>query len=147
VIFGRRDVHTVENVFNVKYSFNNKMVFTGRVRHYWSRLNYKELFTLQQDGGLEKNTTYTGDVNPDYNDFTVDAVFTWEFAPGSFINVVWKNNTNYFVQTPYGALNSENYFKNFNHTMDSPQNNNFSIKVIYFLDYLQLKNKKKQISK
>jgi hypothetical protein len=144
IVFGRRDIQTVENIFNVKYSFNNKMVFTARVRHYWSRLDYKELFTLQQGGGLQDNTTYKGDVNPDYNDFTVDAVFTWEFAPGSFINAVWKNNTNYSMNTVYGALNSENYFRNFNHVMDSPQNNNFSVKVIYFLDYLQLKNLKKK---
>ena len=144
IIFGRRDISTVENIFNIKYSFNNKMVFTGRVRHYWSKLYYKELFTLQQDGSLQKNTTFNGDINPDYNDFTVDAVFTWEFAPGSFVNLVWKNNTNYFINTPYAGLNSENYFSNFNHVMDSPQNNNFSVKVIYFLDYLQMKNWKKK---
>lgn len=144
IIFGRRDISTVENIFNLKYSFNNKMVFTGRVRHYWSKLYYKELFTLQQDGSLQKNTTFNGDINPDYNDFTVDAVFTWEFAPGSFVNLVWKNNTNYFINTPYAGLNSENYFSNFNHVMDSPQNNNFSVKVIYFLDYLQMKNWKKK---
>lgn len=146
IIFGRRDINTVENIFNVKYSFNNKMVFTGRVRHYWSKLYYKELFTLEQDGSLGKNTSFTGDINPDYNDFTVDAVFTWQFAPGSFVNVVWKNNTNYFINTPYAGLNDQTYFRNFNHVMDSPQNNNFSIKIIYFLDYLQLKklNRKKE---
>jgi hypothetical protein len=144
IIFGRRDVRTVENVFNVKYSFNNKMVFTGRVRHYWSHLNYKELFTLQQDGSLQKNTIYTGDVNPNYNDFTVDAVFTWEFAPGSFINLVWKNNANNYLQTPFGLSDNGNYFHNVNHTLTSPQDNNFSVKIIYFLDYLELKKWKKR---
>lgn len=144
IIFGRRNVHTIENDLNVKYSFNSKMVFTARVRHYWSKVNYKELFTLLTDGSLQKNTTYTGDINPDYNDFTVDAVFTWEFAPGSFLNLVWKNNTNYYLQTHYGIADSDNYFENVNRTLNSPQNNNFSIKIIYFLDYLQIKNWKKK---
>lgn len=140
VIFGRRDVHTVENSFNVKYSFNSKMVFTGRTRHYWSRVDYKQLYTLLPDGKLQSNPSASGDVNQNYNYFTVDAVFTWQFAPGSFINLVWKNNTEDFVRTPFGVVNGDSYFKNFDHTMATPQNNNFSIKIIYFLDYLDVKN-------
>jgi hypothetical protein len=141
VIFARRDVKTVENAINVKYSFNTKMVFTARVRHYWSKVDYLELFTLLPDGTLTPNTTFTNTKSPNYNDFTVDASFNWQFAPGSFINLVWKNNTNYFVSTPYGSIDGDNYFKNFDHTINSPQNNNFSIKIIYFLDYLELKKK------
>jgi Domain of unknown function (DUF5916) len=34
------------------------------------------------------------------------------------------------------------YFKNFGNTIEANQNNNLSLKVIYFLDYLQLKKKK-----
>lgn len=145
IIFGRRDVHTIENNFSVKYSFNSKMVFTARVRHYWSKINYLELFNLQADGTLKKNTSFSGDLDPNYNEFTVDAVLNWQFAPGSFITIVWKNNTNYYITTPYGALGGDNYFKNFNNTMNAPQNNNFSIKIIYFLDYWQLKSKKPKL--
>ncbi|HET9434624.1 MAG TPA: DUF5916 domain-containing protein, partial [Chitinophagaceae bacterium] len=35
-----------------------------------------------------------------------------------------------------------NTIKNFGNTMEADQNNNISLKVIYFLDYLQLKKKK-----
>jgi hypothetical protein len=31
------------------------------------------------------------------------------------------------------------YFKNFGRTIDAPQNNNLSLKIIYFLDYLDFK--------
>ncbi len=70
-------------------------------------------------------------------------VYTWQFAPGSFVNIVWKNAgvTSYdFVE--------KMYFKNFGHTIDSDQNNNISLKVIYFLDYLDLKKwrKKKRLA-
>lgn len=137
-IFGRRDVHSVENTFNVKYSFKSKMVLTARVRHYWTRVDYKELFALMPDGSLEK-TNYTDNVNQNLNDFYINALFTWEFAPGSFINISWKNNAQDFFRRPFGSA-GDNYFKNVDRTLSSQQNNNFSIKVIYFLDYLQLKS-------
>jgi hypothetical protein len=144
IIFSRRDVSTVENSLSVKYSFNTKMVFNARVRHYWSRVNYRELFTLQPDGTLQPNTTFTKTASPNYNDLVVDAAFNWQFAPGSFINLVWKNNTGYFEEIPYGTIDSNNYFRNLNRTINAPQNNNFSIKIIYFLDYLEMKKKLKK---
>ena len=68
-------------------------------------------------------------------------VYTWQFAPGSFLNVVWKNAAVEGNQEVAG-----DYFKNVRHTMQADDNNNLSLKVIYFLDYLQLrKNKKKAI--
>ena len=36
------------------------------------------------------------------------------------------------------------YFKNFGNTIESDQNNNISLKVIYFLDYLDFKKWKKK---
>jgi hypothetical protein len=144
IIFARRDISTVENGLSVKYSFNTKMVFNARVRHYWSRVNYKELFTLLPEGDLQPNTTFTDTKSPNYNDFIVDAAFNWQFAPGSFINLVWKNNTGYFEEIPYGTINGDSYFRNFNHTIQAPQNNNFSIKIIYFLDYLEMTKKLKK---
>jgi hypothetical protein len=65
-------------------------------------------------------------------------VYTWQFAPGSFLNAVWKNATFYGADSP-----RDGYFENLGNTLDADQNNNLSLKVIYFLDYLQLKGKKK----
>lgn len=141
-IFGRRNIRSVENTFNVKYSFRSKMVLTAKVRHYWSRVDYKQLFSLLDDGTLG-NTNYTDNVNQNLNDFYINALFTWEFAPGSFINLSWKNNAQDFFTRPFGVV-GDSYFKNVDRTISSPQNNNFSIKIIYFLDYLQMKNWKKK---
>jgi hypothetical protein len=134
IIFGRRDRNTIENIFNFKYNFNSKMGLNTRIRHYWSKVEYKEFFTLLPDGGLEKNSTFSKnrDINDNY--FNIDMVYTWQFAPGSFLNVVWKNA----VYTSYEFV-ERNYFKNFGNTLGSDQNNNLSLKVIYFLDYLDFK--------
>ena len=138
IIFGRRNRNTIENTLSFKYNFNDKMGLTTRVRHYWSKADYKEFFTLLPNGDLQKNPTFSGNVNRNVNFFNVDMTYTWEFAPGSFITVVWKNSIVDFKDQV-----EKNYFKNFNNTIEADQNNNLSLKVIYFLDYLQLKKKKK----
>ena len=83
----------------------------------------------------------------------MDLVYTWQFAPGSFINIVWKNSAqefrNFFTEGPgeYGSIVKDGYGKNFSNTMKADDNNNLSLKVIYFLDYLQIKNHKKKEKK
>jgi hypothetical protein len=134
IVFGLRNRNTVENVLSLKYNFSKKVYFITRVRHYWSRADYKKFFFLQQDGELNPNTAYNENNNQNSNFFNIDALFTWQFGPGSFVNIGWKNAIEDFnrnVATGYG--------KNFRGILDMPQNNNFSLKVIYFLDYLQLK--------
>jgi hypothetical protein len=138
IIFGRRNRNTIENTLSFKYNFNDKMGINTVVRHYWSKVDYKEMFTLLQNGELQKNTTFNDNVNQNANFFNVDMTYTWQFAPGSFINIVWKNSVYDFKQ-----MVEKNYLKNLGNTIEADQNNNISLKVIYFLDYLQLKKKKK----
>jgi len=142
VIFGKRDIKTVENTATIKYSFNDKMNINTRIRHYWSKVHYKEFFTLLPDGNLEKNNSYTQNRNQNLNFFNIDMVYTWQFAPGSFINIVWKN-----AAVNNSQVIDQGYFKNFNNTMQADDNNNLSLKIIYFLDYLQIKNLKKKKAK
>lgn len=139
VIFSRRDRNTVVNTLSTKYSFSNKMWLTFRARHYTSSVDIKELYNLQTDGKLLPNTTFNDNLNQNVNFFNIDMVYTWQFAPGSFINIVWKNAVFDFDNEV-----QSNYFKNFERTMKASENNNISLKVIYFLDYLQLKNPKKK---
>jgi hypothetical protein len=138
VIFGRRKVNSVENIFSAKYNLNNMMGLNFRLRHYYSSVYNKEFYTLQHDGLLVSNPSFNLNCDQNVNFFNIDMVYTWQFAPGSFLNVVWKN-----AIFNYGDVVEESYIKNFTNTMESDQNNNISLKVIYFLDYLQLKKKKK----
>ena len=136
IIFGRRDRKTIENVLSFKYNMNNFLGFTTRVRHYWSKVDYKEFFTLLPDGGLTPNTYFHDDVNQNLNLFNVDAVVTWQFAPGSFMNLVWKN-----AISDFDRQIDKGYFNNLGQTMDASQNNSISLKVIYFIDYATVKKK------
>ena len=76
--------------------------------------------------------------NPETNAnfFNVDMVYTWQFAEGSFINVGWKN-----AGTLFNQQTADPYYKNLGNILKEPQENNFSVKIIYYLDYLTLKKK------
>jgi hypothetical protein len=77
--------------------------------------------------------------NPDinFNLFNVDINYSWQFAPGSFVNVNWKSFSGIEDQ-----FVSEKYYDNLRKTFSYPQAANFSVKVIYFLDYLSIRKKK-----
>ncbi|MEO5647175.1 MAG: DUF5916 domain-containing protein, partial [Chitinophagaceae bacterium] len=136
VIFDRRDRHTIENVISAKYNFNKRTGITFRARHYWSDKETKEYYLLNPDGHISHHPNFTKNTNQNFNAFNIDAVYTWQFAPGSFVNVVYKNAIYAFDD----VVNSD-YFKNIDKTFSAPQNNNLSLKVIYYLDYLKLRKK------
>ncbi len=138
IIFGRRDNITVENVFNTTYIFSNKMSLSFRLRHYWSKAEYNNLHLLQADGTLG-DTAYDEFSDNSFNAFTVDAVYRWRFAPGSDIFIVWKNNTEDFSFANDKIQYS--YQNGVKRLTDFPQSNSLSLRVIYFLDYLNLKRK------
>ncbi|HRH48405.1 MAG TPA: DUF5916 domain-containing protein [Panacibacter sp.] len=132
--FAIRKVNTIEHVLSAKYNFNNKMGITFRARHYVSSVENKDFYLLQRDGSLLANTNYHPSVDQNVNFFNVDMVYTWQFAPGSFLNIVWKN-----AAQNYSDEVEKQYFKNLSNTVSQNNNNNFSLKVIYFLDYLKFK--------
>jgi len=146
IIFGSRDIITIENSLQANYRFTNKSSLDFRLRHYWITIKYNEFFVLQENGGL-LHSSYSENENLGVNIFNIDLVYSWNFAPGSEINVVWKN----FIETSdesviAGTLAKEiagDYFTNFGATVHSPATNSFSLKVIYYLDYQYLKRKKK----
>jgi hypothetical protein len=140
IYFSRRNLNTVENVINVKYSFTNKMGATLRARHYWAKVSPNQFYELDKYGDLQTPTTvFTQNVKQNYNFFSVDMVYTWQFAQGSFINVALKDIGQSFTRSF-----EKNYLKNLSNTVNAPQFTSLSLKVIYFLDYLTAKKKFKK---
>lgn len=136
IIFGLRDVNSVYNSLSGSYIFNNRMSLALRVRHNWSKVLTKEFFALEPGGNLIADTYRPETPHQNYNSFNLDMVYSWWFAPGSEISIVWKNAFEENVHLP-----EPRYFDNFSHTLSSPQSSTFSIKVLYYLDYLTLRSK------
>jgi hypothetical protein len=138
IILGRRDVVTVSNVLQMAYTFTNRMSLTFRTRHYTSTVRYKD-FARLNPGGDEQLVDYQRNRDNTYNAFNIDAVYSWWFAPGSQISVVWKNaGTNFLEANQATPL----YFDNLSNTINTPHNNSLSVKILYYLDYLTLRPKR-----
>ena len=137
--FGKRDQQTIINALSTNYIFNNKMSLSLRVRHYWSRVEYDNFYTLQEDGTLSDALgyeTYGADMNYNFNAFTIDMKYLWRFAPGSEMSLVWKNS---IFASETDIVN--NFFDNLNNTFESSQINSISLKILYYLDYQYLVKK------
>lgn len=137
IIFARRNVNNVENVINIKYNFTNRMGLTLRARHYWSKVNPQQFYELDTYGKLQTPSgNFTRNVKQNYNYLSVDMVYNWQFAQGSFLSVVWKD-----IGESFNRQFEKNYIKNLGNTISGDQFNSLSLRVIYFLDYLTVRNK------
>jgi hypothetical protein len=138
-IFALRNVHTIQNIFNLKYTFNNVMGLTFRLRHYWSKLNDRQYFDLAQNGSLANLTSshYNLDNDQNYNDWNIDMLYEWELSPGSELSIDWKNSS--LVDN---EMATQNYLSNLQNTIHEPKVNSVSLKILYYIDYQSLKKKK-----
>lgn len=131
--FARRDINTIINTLSLKYNFTNRMGLTARVRHYTSTVINKSFYQLNSDGSLNPYVLNSENPGRSADYFNIDMVYTWQFAQGSFINLVWKN-----AIARVDSSTEQDYFRHLDTVLNENQNNNFSLKVIYFLDYQQL---------
>jgi hypothetical protein len=135
IIFGARDLQTVESILDLKYIFTKNISLSLRARHYWVTVDYSRFYDLEENGDLSPGK-YTDDADFLVNAFNVDMVFRWIFAPASELLFTWKNN----VFNEKDEL-SKDYLDNLRRTFDSPMGNSFSIKLLYYLDYQKIRNR------
>lgn len=135
IIFGNRDVKTYVNSLSGKLNFNIKSSLSLSFRHYWSPVQYDtNFFELNSQGRLD-NHSYTGNHDINYNIWNLDLNFMWEFAPGSQFIALYRN-----VIFNKDDLSHLSFSKNLDNLFQESATNNFSIKLIYFLDYNKIRN-------
>ena len=137
IVFANRNVITYSNTLSGKYSLNSQMTFNISLRQYWSYAENKNTLSLEQNGRLADFIGYTTNKNSSFYSWNADLSFSWWFAPGSQVSVLYRNNA--------GAFERE-INKKFNDNVTNLLNNDalshvFSISVRYFIDYNQVKNK------
>lgn len=130
ILFGARNIYTITSTISANYILNPISSFSLRVRHYWVTTQYLRLYALSTDG-IPVPTSYTGNYNFTLNIFNIDLGYAWNFAPGSYLNIVYKqalySRENYKVE--------HHYIRNWNMMLESPANNSISLKLIYYIDY------------
>jgi hypothetical protein len=135
VFIGERNTSYLENRLSANFIFNNTSSLSFRARHYWAKAEYENFYTLLNNGRVA-NSDYDENNDINFNSFNIDMVYSWRFAPGSELAVVWKNSI--FDNDEQVAHRFVNNLKN---TFDATQLNSLSLKVIYYIDYMSLKRK------
>lgn len=137
IVFANRNVITYSNTLNGKYAVNSTMTLNLAVRQYWSYAENKNILQLEPDGTLTPYPQYTENKNSSFYSWNADLSYSWWFAPGSQISVLYRNNASNFERI---------IDKNFGNNVKGLINNDalkhvFSISVKYFIDYNDIKNK------
>jgi len=135
IIFARRDRDTYTNSITSKFSISSVMNFNLSVRHYWSLAENNKINNLNEDGSLSPNTTYSGNRNSNFSTWNLDLSYSWWFAPGSQMSILYRNNAGTFDR----EIN-KNFSSNFSNLFQDNLNHVLSVSVRYFIDYNQAKN-------
>ena len=127
--YGVRDVRTLTNIIQAKYLYKNNLSLTLRIRHYWSYGTYDYYGDLDPEGYIIRDDSFTGNSDFNFNAFNTDLIFGWQFAPGSFLNIVYKNA----LQRDEQNIQTS-YFENLGSVLGEGQRNTITMKVVYFFD-------------
>jgi hypothetical protein len=135
-IFARRNRNTFTNGLTGKYSVNDLMTFNLSVRHYWSYAINHDILTLQDNGLFLPNSTYAINKNSNLNTWNLDMSYSWWFAPGSQLSILYRNNSSIF-EREFDKEIGQNFRNALNHmNLD----HTFSVSIRYFIDYNSTKN-------
>ena len=135
-IIARRTSKKNVSIVSGQYSFTNRMNLTIRMRHFWNQLANTNLYNLQTDGYWNERP-FENDKDINFNTFNVDMFYTWDFLLGSRITLGWKNALGGNVDID--AYTNRTYGRNFGKVIDNPHSNEVTLKIVYFLDYLNFK--------
>ncbi len=139
-IVSYRKVRTNNMILGAQYSFTPRMNWTIRLRHNWTHLEQLNFYKLNLNGSWN-DYSFIPNRNRNFNAFNVDMFYTWDFKWGSRITLAWKNALGGNVSLdPYA---NSSYGKNLGGMFTNPHSNEITLKVVYFIDYLDLKRKRK----
>jgi len=134
-IFGERNRKIVENSLSGNYTFNPFHSLKLTFRHYWDTVDYDyNLFTLMDNGRLTTDSGYTvdnvdDDPNINFSTWNIDLSYTWQFAPGSFLTALYRNQI--FNQDDNSK---DNFSDSLNLLFDQSTRHTFSLRLQYFID-------------
>ena len=138
--FGNRKVKFTENNISLNYNFNSYKSLNLKFRQFWSSALYKEdFFLLKSDGNRSVSEKNISDYNPNtnFNLWNLDLSYNWEFAPGSKITLLYRNNI--FNENNLSGIS---YYNSTKELFEKPINHQLSLRINYFIDFNLLKKKK-----
>ena len=95
IVFAKRDNQTLETSLEGKYSVTSKMNFGLKLRNYWSFSENTSYHKLLENGYVE-DYAYTDNANQNLNLWNFDLSYSWWFAAGSQMSVLYRNSSAIF---------------------------------------------------
>ncbi|WP_420573883.1 DUF5916 domain-containing protein [Kordia sp.] len=141
IIFGQRDQIILVNSISANYNFNSLNSLNLTFRNYWTTVDYDDTpYFLRENGRLtQSQSTFEdlglGNSNVNFSTWNLDLNYTWQFAPGSFLTALYRNQI--FNQT---EASTDTYFDSLNRLFDEPIDHTVSLRLVYFIDYNNVKN-------
>lgn len=139
VIIGIRDVKINQAVFDMVYNIDSYKEIALEFRNYWSSVNYKRYYNLQDNGIGNPIVNYPFNENPNanFNIWNLDLSYNWRFAPGSSATILYRNQ---IYSNDDQSLIS--YTESLDNLFGKDIGHQFSIRINYFLDYNRFKKKR-----
>ena len=135
IFMGRRDRTTYINAIQGKFTVNSDMNFNLSLRHYLSYAKYSQYYSLNNNGTLSSTTHFNQNSDSIFNAWNLDVSYSWWFAPGSQLSILYRNNATLFENEFVNDLGT-----NLKKVMDRQYLNHiFSISMRYFIDYNSFK--------
>lgn len=134
IVFGVRQNDQIENSFSGKYNFNDKASISLSFRHYWSTVAYQDQFYELGDDGYLITHTYDENNDLNFNNWNLDLRYIWQFTRGSELVALYRNT----IESEDNRSDLS-FGKNLSDLLEQPYGHLVSIKVIYFLDYNNIK--------
>ena len=139
IYFGNRKVKFTENNISLNYNFDSYKSLSLKFRQFWSSALYKDdFFKLKSDGNRSVSDKNISDYDPNtnFNLWNLDLSYDWEFAPGSKITFLYRNNI--FNEDNLSGIS---YYKSTKELFEKPINHQLSLRINYFIDFNLLKKK------
>ena len=141
VIYGQRRQKTITNSISGVYNFNSFHGLSLTFRNYWSTVDYDyDLYTVLEDGSMDNSTgnnldNLGYDPNINFGTWNLDFRYSWQFAPGSQLTALYRNSLFNFDN-----MSREGYFNSLGTLLDQPSEHIFSLRLVYYIDYNNIKN-------
>ena len=128
-----RHRRNVEQTLKGQYLFGPNSYLSLDLRHSWNRIENEATYHLNEDGSLSPSSDYT-DPNLRINFYNIDLKYVLWFAPGREINLLYRTSiANSDDATALG------YIQNMQSLTDLPADQLISLRIVYFLDYAQMR--------
>jgi len=141
ILYGQRSQKTITNSISGTYNFNSFHGLSLTFRNYWSTVDYDHaLYTVLEDGSMDNETGHNldnlgFDPNINFGTWNLDFRYSWQFAPGSQLTALYRNSLFNFDN-----MSRDGYFDSLGTLLDQQIEHIFSLRMVYYIDYNNIKS-------